>query len=212
MRFSARSIASKLWPRHPKKKILGAITSNGKLLVTGLAFGGGMELAGHISGKAQASEAASEGAQIINLQDYGPAFAKFDSVNSSTPHWWSQNRHIFGIPTFIFAILLLIIGLFCYRRVMCLLNCCMPCLPCFRRSNKDSDHHLDSSPSSPPREMEAIDMEDAMMKLDHDSMDPHHKDRSHYIDQSEHVQNTMKAISQSAAVRAKAALDLQSSE
>ena len=95
---------------------------------------------------------------------------------------------------------------------MCLLNCCMPCLPCFRRSNKDSDSHLEFLPSSPPREMEAIDMEDAMKKLDHDSMDPHHKDRSHYIDQSEHVQNTMKAISQSAAVQAKAALDLQSSE
>ena len=60
--------------------------------------------------------------------------------------------------------------------------------------------------------MEAIDMEDAMMKLDHDSMDPHHKDRSHYVDQSEHVQNTLQAISQSAAVRAKAALNLQSSE
>ena len=60
--------------------------------------------------------------------------------------------------------------------------------------------------------MEAIDMEDAMEKLDRDSKDPYHQDRSHYIDQSEHVQNTMKAISQSAAVRAKAALDLQNSE
>ena len=69
---------------------MGAITSNGKLLLTGLAFGGGMELAGHISRKHQASKA-SEGAQIINLQDYGPALAKFDSVESTTPHW--RSRH-----------------------------------------------------------------------------------------------------------------------
>ena len=190
---------------------MGAITSNGKLLLTGLAFGGGMELAGHISRKHQASEA-SEGAQIINLQDYGPALAKFDSVESTTPHWWSRHRHIFGIPTFIFAILLLITGLFCYRRVMCLLNCCLPCFPCFRRSKNDTDSHRDSLPSSPPYEAEAVDMEAAMEKLDLDSKDTYHKDRSHYVDQSEHVQNTMKAISHSAAVRAKAALDLQNSE
>ena len=56
--------------------------------------------------------------------------------------------------------------------------------------------------------MEAIDMEDAMEKLNYGSKDPYHQGGSHYIDQSEHVQNTMKAISQSAAVRAKAAHDL----
>ena len=60
--------------------------------------------------------------------------------------------------------------------------------------------------------MEAIDMEDAMEKLDRDSKDPYPQEGSHYIDQSEHVQKTMKAISQSAAVRAKAAHDLQNSE
>ena len=181
---------------------MGAITSNGKLLLTGLAFGGGMELAGHIFRKHQASEA-SEGAQIINLQDYSLALAKFDSVESTTPHWWSRHRHIFGIPTFIFAVLLVVVGLFCYRRVMCLLSCCWPCLPCSRRSKNDTDSHLDSLPSSPSCEVE---------KLDHDSKDTYHKDRSHYVDQSEHVQNTMKAISHSAAVRAKEAMNLQNSE
>ena len=54
------------------------------MLLTGLAFGGGMELAGAISRKHQASEA-SEGAQIINLSDYGPALAKFDSVELTNP-------------------------------------------------------------------------------------------------------------------------------
>ena len=61
---------------------MGAITSNGKMLLTGLAFGGGLEIAGHISRKHAESEA-SEGAQIINLQDYGPSLAKFNSMEST---------------------------------------------------------------------------------------------------------------------------------
>ena len=52
-------------------------------------------------------------------------------------------------------------------------------------------------------------MEDAMEKLDLGSKDPDSQEGSHYIDQSEHVKQTMKAISESAAVRAKAAHDLQ---
>ena len=60
--------------------------------------------------------------------------------------------------------------------------------------------------------MEAINMEDAMEKLDLGSKDPNPQEGSHYIDQSEHVQKTMKAISESAAVRAKVANDLQNAE
>ena len=112
MRFLPKTFTNKLLPWHPKKKLVGAIKSNGKMLITGLMFGGGMELAGAISKKSQTSEA-SEGAQIINLSDYGPALAKFDSVESTNTAWWSQPRHIFGIPTFIFAILLVITCGFC---------------------------------------------------------------------------------------------------
>ena len=57
------------------------------MLITGRMFGGGLELAGAISKKSQASEA-SDGAQIINLSDYGPAIAKFDSVDSTTNPAW----------------------------------------------------------------------------------------------------------------------------
>ena len=60
--------------------------------------------------------------------------------------------------------------------------------------------------------MEAIDMEEAMEKLDLGSKDSNHQEGSHYIDQSEHMQKTMKAILESAAVRAKAAHDLQNAE
>ena len=125
MRFLPKTFNNKLWPRHPRKKLVGAIKSNGKMLLTGLSFGGSMELAGAISRKLQGSEA-SEGAQIINLSDYGPALAKFDSIESTNPSWWSRPRHIFGIPTFIFAVLLVITCGFCYRRFMCLLSCCIP--------------------------------------------------------------------------------------
>ena len=73
----------------------------------------------------------------------------------------------------------------------------------------DKHSHFDSSPLSPPCDMEAIDMEDAMEKLDLGSKDPDTQEGSHYIDPSEHVKQTMKAISESAAVRAKAAHKLQ---
>ena len=112
MRFLTKSLSNKLFPRHPKKKLVGAIKSNRKMLITGLMFGGGMELAGALSKKSKASEA-SDRAQIINLSNYGPAIAKFDSVGSTNPAWWYRPRHIFGIPTFIFAVLIVITYGFC---------------------------------------------------------------------------------------------------
>ena len=66
MRFSPRSFSNKLWPRHPKKKLVGALKGSGKMLASGLMFGGGLELAGAISRKSQGTEA-NNGAQIISL-------------------------------------------------------------------------------------------------------------------------------------------------
>ena len=60
--------------------------------------------------------------------------------------------------------------------------------------------------------MEAIDMEYAMEKLDLSSKDPDSQEGNHYIDQPEHVKQTLKAISESATVWAKAAHDLQNVE
>ena len=71
------------------------------------------------------------------------------------------------------------------------------------------DSH-DSRPSSPPYESDPVDMEAAMEKLDLDSKDTHHK--SNYVDEPEHVKQTMQAISHSAAVRAKEAMSLQNCE
>ena len=208
MRFSPKSLSNKLFPCHPKKKLVGAIKSNRKMLITGLMFGGGMELAGTISKKSQASEA-SDGAQIINLSNYGPAIAKFDSVESTNPAWWHRPRHVFGIPMFIFAVLIVITCGFCWRRFMCLLSCCIPCFRCSPKT-MDKHSHFDSTLSSPS--CEAVDMEDAMERLDFNAKHPDTRDGSHYTDLAIQVQQTMKAISQSAAVRAKAAHDLQRNE
>ena len=203
MRFYPRSFSNKLWPRHPKK-------SNGKMIASGLMFGGRLELAGAISRKSQATEA-SDGAQIINLSDYGPAIAKFDSVDSTTnPAWWHRPRHIFGIPSFLFAVLIVIMCGFCWRRFMCLLNCCIPCFRCSPKTI-DEHSHFDSTPSSPPS-CEVVDMKDAMERLEFNAKHPDTQDRSQYTDPAKKVEETMRAISKSAAVRAKAAHNLQRNE
>ena len=168
-------------------------------------------VAGAISEKSQTSEA-SEGAQIINLSDYGPAIAKFDSVDSTTnPAWWHHSsRRIFRIPTFIMAILIVVTCSFCWRRVKCLHSCCIPwCGGSPKTMDKHS--HFDSIPSSPPS-CEAVNMEDAMERLDFSAKHPDTQEGSHYTDPAKQVQDTMKAISKSAAIRAKAAHDLQRNE
>ena len=93
---------------------------------------------------------------------------------------------------------------------MCLLSCC---IPCYRHCPKTMDEHchFDSTPSSPPS-CDAVDMEDAMERLDFSAKHPDTQEGSHYTDPAEQVKQTMKAISESAAVRAKAAHDLQRNE
>ena len=103
MRFTPKSLFNKQWPRHPKKKLVGGLKDSGKMLASGLLFGGGMEMAGAIARKSQSAKT-DNGAQYISLTDYGPAIARFDSVdantNASTGPWLFGSRHVFGIPTF----------------------------------------------------------------------------------------------------------------
>ena len=75
----------------------------------------------------------------------------------------------------------------------------------------DEHSHFNSTPSSPPN-CEAMDMEDAMERLDYSAKHPDTQEGSHYTDPAKQVQETMKAISESAAVRAKAAHNLQRNE
>ena len=62
MRFTPKSLLSKLWPHHPKKKLIGSLKGSGKMLASGLLFGGGLEMAGAIARKSQNTEA-NNGAQ-----------------------------------------------------------------------------------------------------------------------------------------------------
>ena len=75
----------------------------------------------------------------------------------------------------------------------------------------DKHSHFDSTPSSPPS-CKAVDMEDAMERLEFNAKHPDTQDGSHYTDPAKKVEETMRAISESAAVRAKAAHNLQRNE
>ena len=171
MRFMPRSLSSKLWPKNPKKSVVGGLKDGTKLLASGLMFGGGMEIAGAIARKSQSAET-DNGAQYISFTDLGPSIARFDSVdantNAPTRPWLFGSRHIFGIPTFILTVLIVIMCSFCWRRVRCLAGlrwCCKP-----PKKVDDPSHPATTHPSSPT--CEAVDMEAEMEILEFDTMNP----------------------------------------
>ena len=75
-----RTLTSKLYPKHPKKTVLGMLKDSTKLVDSGLMLGGRMELASAISRKAQDAD---NGAQYISIMDLGPSIARFDSVDTN---------------------------------------------------------------------------------------------------------------------------------
>ena len=78
-----RGLTSKLCPKNPKKSVIGTLKDGTKLIASGLMLGGGMELAGAISRKAQSADT-DNGAQYISFTDLGPSIARFDSVDANT--------------------------------------------------------------------------------------------------------------------------------
>ena len=56
MRFMPRGLTSKLYPKNPKKSVIGTLKDGTKLLASGLMLGGGMELVGEISRKVQGAD------------------------------------------------------------------------------------------------------------------------------------------------------------
>ena len=106
------------------------------------------------------------------------------------------------------VVLIVITCSFCWRRIKCLLSCIPWC--CRSPKTMDEHSHFDTTPSSPSSE--AVDMEDAMERLEFSSKAPDTQEESHYTNPAKQVQDTMKAISKSAAIRAKAAHELQRNE
>ena len=81
MRFTPRKWSKKLSPKNGKKTILGTLKTGTKVVGAGILMGAGSEIAGHISSKAQGVD---EGSQYIMIEDLGPSFARFDSVDTTT--------------------------------------------------------------------------------------------------------------------------------
>ena len=74
----------------------------------------------------------------------------------------------------------------------------------------DDHSHSDTTPSSPS--CEAVDMEDAMERLEFNAMNPDTQEENHYTNPAKQIQDAMKTISKSAANRARAAHELQRNE
>ena len=168
-------------------------------------FGGGMEIAGAIARKSQSAET-DNGAQYISFTDLGPSIARFDSVdaNTNTPTrpWLFGSRHIFGIPTFILAVLIVIMCSFCWRRVRCLAGlrwCCKP-----PKKVDNPSHPATTHPSSPT--CKAVDMEAEMERLEFDTMNPAKiQEENHYATPAKQLQEAIRNINDSTTNWARAA-------
>ena len=135
-----------------------------------------MEMARAIARKYQSAET-DNGAQYISFTDLGPAIDSVDAnTNACTGPWLFGSRCVFGIPTFILALFIVITCRFCWRKFKCLFGCMSWC--CRSSKKMDNSSHPATTPSSPT--CEAVDMEDAMERLEFDAMNPDTQEENHY--------------------------------
>ena len=186
------------------------LKGGGKWLGTGLLFGAGAEVASHVASKANGD---NEG-QYVSITDFGPSLIREDSVEASTngqKHGLFGSRHpyILGIPSFILAILVVLMCRFVWKRVRCLgalTSCCW----------KDPQpKEKPDSPTARPSE-EAVDMEAVFARLERDITSPTPapaapEDDSHYAVPKKQLDETLSNIKESCALRAKRAHELDSS-
>ena len=168
-------------------------------------MGAGAEVASHISAKAQADS----GAQYVSITDFGPAIIREDSVEASSDGhrrglFRTRYPYILGIPTFLLAILTVLACKFCWRCLVCLggiARCCT--------SPKTQDNT--ESPTAPTHS-EAVDMEAAFARLEHDTHSPVAVEgESYYATPKKRLEETMKDINESCANCARLAHELDSS-
>ena len=85
MRFSLPSLKKllrRLLPKNGfKKPVVGGLKTSSKLIAASILMGGGEELATHMAGKAQGVD---NGSKYVLMEDFGPSFARFNSIESST--------------------------------------------------------------------------------------------------------------------------------
>ena len=94
---------------------MGTLKGGTKWLGAGLLMGAGAEVASHLSAKAQADN----GAQYVSITDWGPALICEDSVEASSDGprrglFGTRYPYVFGIPTFLLAILIVLTCKFCW--------------------------------------------------------------------------------------------------
>ena len=206
MRFLPKLKLPKLSKTKSNKKILlGTLKGSTKWLGAGLLMGAGAEVASHISSKAQADD----GAQYVSITDWGPSFIRSDSVEASKDGsrrglFGTRYPYVFGIPTFLVAILIVLTCKFCWQRFVCLgglAKCC--------ETPKDRDNT--ESPTAPAHS-EAVDMEAAFARLEQDTHTPVAvKGESYYATPRRRLEETMKDINKSCANCARLAHELDSS-
>ena len=196
--------------RSNKKVILATLKGGTKWLGAGLLMGTGAEIASHVASKVQDT---SDG-QYVSITDFGPALIREDSVEASNDGhrgrglFGSRHRYLWGVPTFIIAILAVLACRFCWRKIVCLgglANCCWPPKPKEETVNPTAPSH-----------QEAVDMEAAFSRLEQrlesDIRSPTPTEgESHYATPKKQVEDAMNDIRESCANRAKKAHELDSS-
>ena len=191
--------------RSNKKVILATLKGGTKWLGAGLLMGTGAEIASHLAAKAQDSS----GGQYVSITDFGPALIREDSVEASNDGqrrglFGSRHRYLWGIPTFLIAILAVLACRFCWRKLVCLgglANCCWPPKPQENTVNPTAPSH-----------QEAVDMEAAFTRLESDIHSPTATEgESHYATPKKRMEETMNDIKESCANRAKRAHELDTS-
>ena len=179
-----------------KKILLGTLKGSSKWLGAGLLMEASAEEASHISSKAQTDD----GAQYVSITDFGSALIREDSVEASSDGhrrglFGTRHPYVLGIPTILLAILTVLACRFCWRRLVCLggiARCCT--------SPKTQD---DTESPTAPTHSEAVDMEAAFARLEHDTHSPVAVEgESYYATPRRRLEETMKDINESCANRA----------
>ena len=218
MRILPKWKAPKLSKTRSNKKVMTSILKGGgKWLGTGLLFGAGAEVASHVASKANGD---NEG-QYISITDFGPSLLREDSVEASTNGqkrglFGSRHSYILGIPSFILAILIVLMCRFMWRRVRCLgalTSCCW----------KDPQPKETPDSSTARHSEEAVDMETVFARLERDRLERDitsptpapapatPEDDNHYAVPKKQLDETLSNIKESCALRAKRAHELDSS-
>ena len=169
-------------------------------------MGAGAEIAGHISSKAQGVNKSS---QYVMIEDLGPSFARFDSINATTdgsgPHWYPGLKNPLFLGFSIILFFMLVITLFRCGLRRCAQKSGLTNL-CWQVTYIQDLDTLPPPQSSAPDFCETLNMESEMLRIDRKLHNPHKVPESnHYSTPNQHLKEVLKHLHESAVNRARAA-------